>query len=195
MIAAVSGSGCAPLVRVPEIDETAVKRVLDLGAEGICFPMARTAADAARAVASLRYPPSGTRGFGPFLAQSHFGTTLMEYRDRIEPHLVCMLLIETADAVANIDAILAVDGIDIVVPALFDLSTDLGRPGQFDHPEVVAAIEAVERAADSAGVPRGVVALSSDQATAAFARGNRLIAGVDVLWLRNIAAAAQSWCI
>jgi 4-hydroxy-2-oxoheptanedioate aldolase len=194
MIAAVSGTDCAPFVRVPSIDEVAVKRVLDLGAEGICFPMVRTADEARRAVASMRYPPEGTRGFGPFLAQSHHGTTLLEYRDRIEPRLVCILLIETVEAVENIDEILAVGGIDVIIPAQFDLSTSLGLQGRFDHPDFVAALERVERAADTAGIPRGVVGLTEDQAKAAFARGNRLIAGFDILWLRNMAAEAQRWC-
>ncbi|MGI1662031.1 HpcH/HpaI aldolase family protein [Palleronia sp. KMU-117] len=194
MIAAVLGASCAPLVRVPSIDETAVKRVLDLGAEGICFPMVRTADDARRAVASLRYPPEGTRGFGPFLAHLGFGTTLLGYPAEAARRMVCMLLIETAEAVDNIDAILAVEGIDIIIPAQFDLSTSLGLQGQFDHPDFIAALEKVERAADRAGIPRGAVALSEAQARAAFGRGNRLIAGFDILWLRGIAADAQGWC-
>lgn len=194
MIAAVAKTDCAPFVRVPSIDEVAVKRVLDLGAEGICFPMARTADDARRAVASLRYPPEGTRGFGPFFAHSHYGTTLLGYPAEAARRLVCMLLIETAEAVENIDEILAVEGIDVIIPAQFDLSTNLGLQGQFDHPDFVAALERIERASDAAGIPRGSVALNEAQAGAAFARGCRLIAGFDILWLRNTAAQAQGWC-
>lgn len=63
MIAATAGTDCAPLVRVTDLDEAQVKRVLDLGAEGIVFPLIRTAYDARKAVASLRYPPHGTREF------------------------------------------------------------------------------------------------------------------------------------
>jgi len=194
MIAAVKGTGCAPLVRVPEIDEAVVKRVLDLGAEGIVFPLVRSAEDARRAVACLRYPPAGRRGFGPFIASSFFDTSLLGYRDAVEPRLVCILLIETADAVAAIDEILAVEGIDLIFPAQFDLSTDLGLPGQFDHPDFIAAVEKVERAADAAGIPRGQVALTADQAQAAFARGSRVIGGFDTLWLGAITAEAQAWC-
>jgi 4-hydroxy-2-oxoheptanedioate aldolase len=105
-----------------------------------------------------------------------------------------MLLIETAEAVDNIDDILSVEGVDVIIPAQFDLSTNLGLQGQFDHPDFVAALERIERAADAAGIPRGAVALGEAQAKAAFARGNRLIAGFDILWLRNFAAEAQGWC-
>lgn len=195
MIAATAGWDCAPLVRIAEIDEALVKRALDLGAEGIVFPMVRTAADAARAVASLRYPPAGTRGFGPFLAHSRWDTTLANYRAQIEPRLVCCLLVETADAVENIEAICAVPGIDLIVPAQFDLSTDLGIPGQFDHPAFAAAIARVEGAAKAAGLPLGQVALQPEAAAALFARGYSVIAGFDALWLRAAASATQSWTV
>jgi 4-hydroxy-2-oxoheptanedioate aldolase len=65
MIAATQGTDCAPLVRVAEIGEANVKRAMDAGAEGICFPLVRSVADAERCVASLRYPPRGRRGWGP----------------------------------------------------------------------------------------------------------------------------------
>lgn len=193
MIAATAGTDCAPLVRVTKTAPEDVKRVLDLGAEGIVFPLIRGAGDARAAVASLRYPPEGTRGFGPFLAQSRWGTDLAGYRAATEAHLVCGLLVETRDAVADIDAICAVRGVDFVVPAQFDLSTDLGVPGQFDHPDFVDAIAEVERAATAAGLPLGNVGLARAQAEALFERGYRLIAGFDVLWLRAMAAEAQSW--
>ncbi len=194
MIASLQGTDCAPLIRITEIDEAQVKRVLDLGAEGVVFPLVRTVADAQRAVASMHYPPKGTRGFGPFIAHSHYDTSLPGYQAAVEPHLVCCLLVETRDAVANIEDIAAVPGVDLLVPAQFDLTTDLGISGQFDHPDYLAALAKIESAAKAAGVPLGQAALNKDQAEAAFARGYRLIAGFDVLWLKGAATAAQSWC-
>lgn len=193
MIAATAGTECAPIIRIEKIDDVLVKRVLDLGAEGICFPMARTAEDARAAVASMRYPPAGTRGFGPFIAQSRWGTDLAGYRSEIEPELICVLLIETGDAIRNIDAICAVEGIDLIVPAPFDLSTDLGIPGQFDHPDFQAALSKVEAAANAAGIPLGTVALTQPQAEAVFARGYRVIAGFDLIWLREKTMQVQDW--
>lgn len=193
MIAATSGFACAPLVRVAENDPAQVKRALDLGAEGIVFPLIRTVADAEKAVASLRYPPAGNRGFGPFIAHSRWGTSLMEHRETVDGKLVCCLLIETRDAIENIAAICAVPGIDLIVPAQFDLSTDLGVSGQFDHPDFQDALAKVERAANAANIPLGGVALAKPQADALFAKGYRVIAGFDLLWLRAVAAETQSW--
>ncbi|MDP5216099.1 aldolase/citrate lyase family protein [Ruegeria sp. 2205SS24-7] len=194
MIAATAGSDCAPLVRVAENDTAQVKRVLDMGAEGIVFPLIRDAEDARAAVASLRYPPRGTRGFGPFIAHSRWGTSLMDYRETIEDQLICCLLIETAEAVENIDAICAVEGIDLLVVAAFDLSTSLGVSGQFDHPDYMRAQQRVEEAALRAGLPLGGAALNATQAAALFERGHRVIAGFDVLWLKQQTAEMASWC-
>ena len=193
MMAATAGTECSPLVRVTSIDEAQVKRVLDLGAEGVLFPMIRTADDAKRAVASLRYPPNGTRGFGPFAAHSAAGTGLMDYKDTVDGTLFCCLLLETKDAVENVEAICAVPGIDMIIPAQFDLSTDLGISGQFDHPVFLEALGKVEAAAKAAGLPLGNVGLSDDQAQGLFAKGYRVIVGVDLLWLKEKAAEAQSW--
>lgn len=193
MIAAVGGRSCCPMVRVAEVDEALVKRSLDLGAEGIVFPLIRTAADAARAVASLRYPPRGTRGFGPFLAHAHFDVPLMAYRDQVEDRLICCLLVETAEAVANIDEICQVEGIDLIIPAQFDLSTNLGLQGQFDHPDFLAALDRVETAVKAAGIPLGGVALAEPQAKALLDRGYRVITGVDALWLATATRTTQSW--
>jgi len=114
MIAATQGTGCAPLVRVPKRDEAWVKPALDLGAEGICFPLVGTAEEAAHAVALTRYPPHGRRGWGPFAAHARWGTALFEYLPQRGEATVCMLLIETVAAVENIEAICAVPGIDCV---------------------------------------------------------------------------------
>jgi 4-hydroxy-2-oxoheptanedioate aldolase len=146
MIAATAGTDCAPLVRVADNNEAQVKRVLDLGAEGIVFPLIRNAGDAAKAVASLRYPPRGTRGFGPFIAQSRWQTTMPTYQKDVENELVCCLLIETVEATNNIEEICAVEGVDCMVLAAFDLSTSLGVSGQFDHPDFLAAQQQIEQA-------------------------------------------------
>jgi 4-hydroxy-2-oxoheptanedioate aldolase len=142
MVAATAGTACAALVRVPTIDEREVKPALDAGAEGIVFPLVRTAAEAERCVSLLTYPPKGTRGWGPFVAHSRFATTLAEYATEIGPHVTCCLQIETPEAVENIDAILGIPGIDLAVVAQFDLSTALGVFGQFDSPVYLDAMAA-----------------------------------------------------
>ncbi|MDU9003685.1 HpcH/HpaI aldolase family protein [Sedimentitalea todarodis] len=186
MIAATQGSGCAPLVRVAENNEAQVKRMLDLGAEGIVFPLIPTAADAERAVASLRYPPNGTRGFGPSIAQSRWQSSLPTYQKEVEEALICCLLIETAEAVENAAEIMSVPGIDVVVPAPFDLSTAMGVSGQFQHPDFLNALITVEDAAKAAGVPLiGNAAPTREDCIAMLERGYVALTGFDILWLRQ----------
>lgn len=193
MIAATQGTECAALVRIAANEDWQVKRALDLGAERIVFPLVSSAAEVEWAVKSLRYPPEGTRGFGPFIAQSRWHTDLMSYQNDVEDRLTCIPLIETVEAVENIEAICAVDGLDCLMIAAFDLSTALGVSGQFTHPDFLTAVAKVEAAAAHANIPLGTVALAQEQAAGAFARGHRLIAGFDLIWLRAKTAEMVSW--
>lgn len=194
MIAATAGTPCAPLVRVPSIDEGAVKAALDSGAEGIVYPLVRTAEEAERCVAYVNYPPAGTRGWGPFVAHSRFQTTPRDYATEVGPHIACCVLLETAEAVENIDAILQVPGIDLVIVAQFDLSTALGVSGQFDAPVFLEAVETIERAVARHPVPLGGAGLSSDQSAALIARGYRvLFHGFDILMLKDAVAGVMRW--
>ncbi len=194
MVAATAGTGCAPVVRVGGIDEREVKFALDAGAEGIVFPLLRTAADAQRCVSLLRYPPDGERGWGPFVAHSRWGVPLSDYAGTFGGSAVCCLLIETAEAVANIDAILDVPGVDCAVVAQFDLSTALGVHGQFDAPEFLDAIRTIEHAASTRSVALGAAALSPEQSRALIDDGYRvLFHGFDVLMLKALVADTRNW--
>jgi 4-hydroxy-2-oxoheptanedioate aldolase len=193
MIAATQGTSCAPLVRIPEIDEAHVKRALDAGAEGICFPLIRTAADAERCVAAMRYAPAGKRGWGPFVAHSRWGSQLFDYASGPAQETVCMILLETVGAVENIDAICSVKGIDCVIIAPFDLSTELGVSGQLDHPKMRAAVSRIEAAVMRANLPLGGAGLSKEATEALVAKGYRLLCGFDVLWLKGAIAQSRSW--
>jgi 4-hydroxy-2-oxoheptanedioate aldolase len=194
MIAATAGTGCAPLVRVPSIDEAEVKAALDAGAEGVVYPLVRTAEDAERCVSYVSYPPRGSRGWGPFLAHARHGVALGDYLGEVGPKITCCVLIETVEAVANIDAIVAVAGIDLVVVAPFDLSTALGVHGQFDAPEFTDALAAIERAVTHKGLPLGGVALTAERTQQLAARGYRLLFhGIDVMMLEQQTAAFRAW--
>jgi len=193
MIAATKGTACSPLVRVPEIDESCVKRVLDLGAEGVIFPLIKTADDVRAALAMLRYPPRGTRGWGPFIAHSHWATNLMDYQTAKGDDMICGLLLETPEAVENIEEICSVEGIDFVIIAGFDLSSTMGLSGQFDHPDFLAAQTKLETAVLAAGIPLGAAAFDRDHARALLGRGYRILGGFDVLSLKASVAALSSW--
>jgi 4-hydroxy-2-oxoheptanedioate aldolase len=193
MIAATAGTGCAPIVRVPGIDEAEVKAALDAGAEGIAYPLIRSAEDVERCVAYVYYPPKGSRGWGPFAAHSRFGTSLREYSGTVGPQVTCWVLIETAEAVERIEEIVAVPGLDVLVVAPFDLSSSLGVEGRFDAPEFVEAVAAVERAA-LGRVPLCGVALTREDSAPLVARGYRLLLnGFDVLMLEERTAAVRGW--
>ena len=193
-VAATQGFDCTPGVRLTEIDEGQAKRALDMGCELVCFPLLRTAEDAARCVAALRYPVAGgVRGVGPFLAHSRWNVPFPDYARDIGPRAAGLLTIETREAEEHIEAICAVEGVDSLVVALFDLTMDLGVPGRLDHPDVAAAVAQVEAAAHAAGIPLGGVALTPEAAQALKARGYRLLAGFDVLLLKQAAAAHAGW--
>jgi len=194
MICATQGTRCAPLVRVPKRDEAWVKPALDLGAEGICFPLVGTAEEAAHAVSLTRYPPRGRRGWGPFVAHARWGTPLFGHLAERGNATVVMLLIETVAAVGNIEAICKVEGIDCMVIAPFDLSTDLGVSGRFDAPEFREAVARLERAILPSGIPLGGVAMTKEQTEAILARGYRVpVHGFDVLMLGAAARQHAEW--
>jgi hypothetical protein len=119
MVAATAGTGCSPWVRVPSIDEPATKSALDAGAEGIMFPLIRTAESAAECVALTRYPPEGRRGFGPFVGHSRWGVDLFDYLPKRGGETVCAILIETRSAIEHLEEICRVEGIDCMTIAPF----------------------------------------------------------------------------
>jgi 4-hydroxy-2-oxoheptanedioate aldolase len=194
MIAATAGTRCAPLVRVPRRDEAWVKPALDLGAEGIVFPLVGNAEEAAECVALTRYPPRGRRGWGPFVAHARWGVELPGYLPQRGEEAVCVLLIETPAAVENIEAICRIEGIDAMVIGEFDLSTELGVSGRFDAPEMREAVAHLEAVILEAGIPLGAAALTHEQTQSILERGYRLpVHGIDVLMLGGLVRQAAEW--
>ena len=191
MVAATQGTGATPIVRVPWTEHWLVKPVLDTGAMGINFPMISTANMARAAAASLRYPPEGVRGFAPSYAASRWGVSAQDYIGRANREMLNIITIEDAEGVRNLDAILAVPGIDVVAIASFDLSMSLGVPGQFEHPELRALVATAEEKVRRAGIALGGVALTPEAVAARVAAGYRmLLVGFDVQMVAEAARAA-----
>src|SRR5829696_5606723 len=194
MIAATAGTPCAPLVRVPRIDQAPVKLALDLGAEGVAFPLVGTSEEAAACVALTRYPPRGRRGWGPFIAHARWGVELVDYLPHRGDETVCLLTVETRAAVDNIEAICQVEGIDGIAIGAFDLSTELGVSGRFDAPEMREAVAHLEGVILEAGIPLAALAATREQTRALLERGYRLpVHGVDVLMLAGLVRQAAEW--
>jgi 4-hydroxy-2-oxoheptanedioate aldolase len=111
----------------------------------------------------------------------------MEYLPSLADKTVCCLLIETVEALENIDAILAVDGVDMAFVAPFGLSTSRGISGQFGNPVFVAAVRRIEAAAKKAKIPRGGgPANTKAEIDDLFSRGYRIVGGFDILQLKRI---------
>jgi 4-hydroxy-2-oxoheptanedioate aldolase len=191
MVAATQGTQATPIVRIPWTEHWLAKPVLDTGAMGINFPMISTPEMARATVAALRYPPEGVRGSAPSYAPLRWGLAPPEYIARANREILNVITIEDAEAVRNLDAILAVPGIDAVAIASFDLSMSLGVPGQFDHPKVRALVAETEAKVLRSGIPMGGVALTPEAARAKRAAGYRmLLVGFDVQMVDGAARAA-----
>ena len=187
-----AGEGCPCLVRVPSNDPVWLQRVLDLGPAGVIVPHVNSAAEARAAVAACRYPPRGNRSVGIGRAQG-YGTELHEYLESAHDRVLVVPQVEHLDAVADIDAILATEGVEGVVVGPFDLSASLGHPGALDHPDVTRAIERVLHACDRAGKFAGIFAGSVPFARTWQAKGARLVAlSADVSLLSEAAQRALS---
>ena len=154
-VRAARGAGAAAFIRVPSNDPVVMKPYLELHPAGIIVPRIANLADAEQAVSGCRYPPRGIRGFGPSRGVKFGQIRPPEYLAEVDRQLLVILQIEHIDAVNQIDAILGVPGVDSVVTGPSDLSGTMGLAGQPGHPDVVAALETVYRAAVGKGIPAG----------------------------------------
>ncbi len=185
LIQVVSLAGAAPFVRVGANDPLLIKRALDAGALGIVVPMVNSPDEARAAVEAMYYPPRGLRGVGLARAQK-YGAGFEDYRSGQDRFLSLFVQIEHYRAVEQLDAIMAVDGVDGFIVGPYDLSGSLGVPGRFDHPKVVEALAEVERYAAAGGKPAGMHVVHSDpeRLNGCIEAGYRFIAyGTEMIFL------------
>ena len=181
---AVRGYPATAVVRPPVNDTVLIKQYLDLGVQTLLIPMVNTVDDAAAAVAATRYPPLGVRGVGSALARSARWNRYPDYLARASETITVMVQIESAQAVANAEAIMAVDGIDAVFIGPSDLAASMGVLGEQEHPDVVAAVEHCIAAAKAAGKPVGVNAFAEATARRYLEAGvDFILVGADVALL------------
>jgi 4-hydroxy-2-oxoheptanedioate aldolase len=148
-------SAAVPLCRAPWNEPGIIGKLLDAGAMGVIVPMVNTEADARQAVAACRYAPQGSRSFGPTRAARALGSG---YAAEANGQIACIPMIETAEALGNLDAILDVDGIDAVYVGPADLSISLGLPPGADNAEqsFQEALSAVLRGCRQRGIAAGI---------------------------------------
>ncbi len=179
----VAGPETPGLIRVPVNDETWIKKALDTGAAGIIVPQVKTAADVQCAVEFCKYPPKGLRSVGIARAQG-YGEKFQDYVASANHDIAVVIQIEHIDAVANIEEILAVPGIDCLFVGPYDLSASMGKTGRTTAPEVQAAISKVKQAATRANMPLGIFGPAAEAVNSYIQDGYTLIAvGIDTMLL------------
>lgn len=159
-----AASHTTAIVRPQWNDSVLVKRLLDVGAEGLLFPMVQSTAEADAAVAATRYPPHGIRGVSGTTRANRFGR-VSDYFSRIENETAVLLQVETREAVNAAAEIGARDGVDGVFFGPADISASLGHLGQPMHPETWELIRAAAQPLMEKGIPVGTLVLDP-----AFAR-------------------------
>jgi 2-dehydro-3-deoxyglucarate aldolase/4-hydroxy-2-oxoheptanedioate aldolase len=145
-----------PIVRVADLQYSLVARALDCGAGGVIFPRVEDVGLLEKAVSWARFPPVGVRGFG--LSPFHFDhepVTLPQMIEHVNQHTMVVLQIETKRALEMREELLAVPGIDAVMIGPADLSISLGVPGEFQHPKMVDAMEAIRDTCNRRGIAPG----------------------------------------
>lgn len=180
--------GCAPLVRLPGHEYAVTKRYMDAGAAGVIAPLINRPEQASAIVRAVKYPPLGERGVG-FCRANQYGTRLEEAVTTANEETLVCVQIEHVDGLRNLDAILAVPGIDAVLIGPYDLSASMGLTAQLDHPDVLAAQQQILAACQARGLTAGihVVPPDVDQVIDCLQQGYRMIAySLDITMLAHV---------
>ena len=144
-VMASRGTDMAPFVRVSQNDVNVIKPVLDLGPAGIIIPQVNSEEGAVAAVQACRYPPVGIRGFGPQRRLRYGVTSTEDYLKEVADEPIIVIQMEHIDVVERIDAMLDVEEIGVFCFGPNDLAGSIGKLGQLDDPDVVAAIDAISK--------------------------------------------------
>lgn len=178
---AVNGYPITPLVRAPVGEPVIIKQLLDIGAQNLLIPMIDTAEHAQAMVRAVRYPPAGVRGVGSALARASRWNRVENYLTNADSTISLFVQIETKTAVDNLAEIAKVSGVDGLFIGPSDLSASMGRLGQQEHPDVVAAVLESIRTATAAGKFVGVNAFDPAMARRYLAAGaDFVLVGADV---------------
>ncbi|MEE8391377.1 MAG: HpcH/HpaI aldolase/citrate lyase family protein [Anaerolineae bacterium] len=187
---AMNGTDVVPLVRAPWNDFVTIKRILDAGVYGLLVPYVNTREEAKAAVRACRYPPQGIRGVAGSPRAQGYGQNVREYLERANDEILLITAVETPTAVANLDGILAVDGVDGIFIGPMDLATNMGYLGDPKHPEVQDAIATIEKKVLGAGKVLGTISSTWEQALQLYEKGYQMVMLLaDGVSLAKLAAA------
>ncbi|MFD2078971.1 2-dehydro-3-deoxyglucarate aldolase/4-hydroxy-2-oxoheptanedioate aldolase [Actinopolymorpha cephalotaxi] len=191
LVATTRGAGADSYVRVPTTDRSEISRALDVGARGVMVPMVESAEQASAIVRWAKYPPVGLRGAAFGLAHDDYvrGDGAAYMRRSNADNLV-LTQIETAAGLAAVEEIAAVEGVDVLWVGQYDLTTSMGIPGEFGHPDYLAALDRVATAARTHGKVAGFMAGTPAEAAMLAERGFSMFAYSGDLWIYQDALRA-----
>ncbi len=179
------------IVRVPSKEYHHIARAADMGAEGIMLPMVNDAGEAEAILDCMKYTPAGQRGVALGVAHDLYrGGAVLEKLAAANRRTTLFAQIETRAGVENADAIAAVDGVDCLWVGHFDLSASLGVPGEFEHPNFVAAIDAVAAACERHGKALGRLVPDVETGAAYHRKGFDFICYSGDVWAYQAAVRA-----
>lgn len=191
---AVAPYPVSAVVRPASNDTVLIKRLLDFGAQTLLIPYVQNAHEAERAVAAMRYAPAGVRGVSGLMRANRFGR-VPGYGSHADEELCLLVQVETREALDNLEAIAAVDGVDGVFIGPADLAASLGYIGQVGHPAVIAAVEDAIARIRATGKPAGILTPDNGFAARCIALGTLFTAvGNDIgILCRSTEALAQKF--
>jgi len=158
---AMQGGTANPVVRVAWNDMVMIKRFLDIGAQSLLLPYVQTVEEAKNAVISMNYPQKGMRGVAGGARAQGYGR-IKDYHKRCAAELCLLVQVETRKAMASLDAIAEVEGVDGVFIGPNDLSADMGYLGNWQHPEVWKVMEEAAKRIRKAGKAPGILVGEAD---------------------------------
>jgi len=167
----LAGTPAQPAIRVPMGEDWMLKQVLDLGVQTIVVPMVNTPEQAKEIAAAVRYPGEGSRGMGAVLARASRYGEIVDYVSSANDQIFLFVQIESAQAVANIDAIAATPGVDGIFVGPADLSADMGFVGQMDAQPVLDAIHHVYARTKAAGKVAGTIVFDENDFEVQISKG------------------------
>jgi 2-keto-3-deoxy-L-rhamnonate aldolase RhmA len=184
-------AGLASVVRPPAKDYAHMARACDVGAQAVMPPMMNSADEARRAISCIKYPPEGIRGAAFSIAHDDYAPGPVPAKlDEANRRTSLVALIETPDGVEDVDAIAALDGVSCLFIGHFDLSLAMGIPGEFDHPEFVAARDRVAAAAKRHGRGLGRLVTSPEEGAKLYGLGFDVLMYSGDIWLLQAALSS-----
>lgn len=176
LIRTTEAAGIPALVRVRENSRQQILQALDAGSYGVMIPETSTKAEVELVVERTKYAPQGKRGYSASQRSANYGMlNPRAYADFSNENTMVVVYCETMEAINNLDAMLAVDGVDVMFVGPFDLTQALGVIGEPNHPKVLETIDMIVKKTRAAGKAAGIIASDPEKAKQLIAQGFQYI--------------------